>query len=111
MAPAYGDPAVRFAVVVLAHDEEAGIAATVTNLPATDYPRDRVSVNVVSDNCSDQTGALAAAAGARALTRTNQELRGKGYAVAYAFEELAAEVDAFVIVDAETLVSQNLLRA
>src|SRR6185503_13479445 len=40
-----------------------------------------------------------------------EKLRGKGYALAHAFERLAPEVDAIVVVDADTVVSPNLLHA
>ncbi len=101
----------RFAVVVPAHDEEGGIATTVSNLLEVDYPSDRFQVVVVADNCSDQTAVRAEQAGARVLVRHDEERRGKGYALAYAFERLMSEVDAVVVVDADTVVSPNLLRA
>ena len=104
-------PPTRFAIVVPAHDEEAGIGATVSNLLSVDYPKDRFSVTVVADNCADETAARAEEAGARVLVRHDADRRGKGYALAHAFEILAREVDAVVVVDADTLVSPNLLRA
>jgi cellulose synthase/poly-beta-1,6-N-acetylglucosamine synthase-like glycosyltransferase len=107
----YGAPEMRFAVVVPAHDEEAGIGGTVSNLLSVDYPKDRFAVTVVADNCTDQTAARAEEAGARVLVRHDEDRRGKGYALAHAFERLAPEVDAIVVVDADTLVSKNLLRA
>jgi cellulose synthase/poly-beta-1,6-N-acetylglucosamine synthase-like glycosyltransferase len=109
--PAYGSTSLRFAVVVPAHNEEEGIAGTVENLLALDYDKARFSVVVVADNCADETAARAEKAGARVLIRHDQEKRGKGYALAHAFEKLAAEVDAIVVVDADTLVSKNLLQA
>ena len=45
----YGAPDMRFAVVVPAHDEEAGIGDTVKNLLSLDYPKDRFSVTVVAE--------------------------------------------------------------
>ena len=90
----YGAPELRFAIVVPAHNEEAGIAATVSNLKAVDYPKDRFSIIVVADNCSDETAARAEAAGAQVIVRHDQERRGKGYALAFAFERLAGGVDA-----------------
>lgn len=104
---------VRFDVVVPAHDEEAGVAETVRSLLALDYPRDLFRVIVVADNCSDRTRERAEAAGARALVRDDPERRGKGWALAYAFERLLAEgfADAFVVVDADSVVSSNLLAA
>ena len=71
----------RFRFLVPAHNEEAGIAATVNSLFAVDWPRDRFDVVVVADNCNDGTAAAARAAGATVLERQNKELRGKGYAL------------------------------
>jgi cellulose synthase/poly-beta-1,6-N-acetylglucosamine synthase-like glycosyltransferase len=109
--PAYGAPRVRFAIVVPAHNERDGIAATVENLVAIDYPRELFSVVVVADNCSDDTAARAESAGARVFVRRDEKLRGKGYALAHAFERLVSDNDAIVVVDADTIVSPNLLRA
>lgn len=101
----------RFRLVVPAHNESAGIAPTVKSLLALDYPRDRFDVLVVADNCNDDTAAQARAAGATVLERNDSERRGKGYALLYAFERLPDDVDAVVVIDADTLVSPNLLRA
>ena len=97
--------------MVPAHNEQDGIAGTVKNLLALDYDKDRFSVVVVADNCADETAARAEQAGARVFIRHDQERRGKGYALAHAFEKLHPEVDAIVVVDADTFVSPNLLRA
>jgi GT2 family glycosyltransferase len=111
-APVSG-PRTRFEVVVPSHNEEVGIAATVANLLAVDYPAELRRVVVVADNCSDATAARAAAAGATVLERHDTEKRGKGYALAYAFERALSEgrTDAVVVVDADTTVTPNLLRA
>jgi cellulose synthase/poly-beta-1,6-N-acetylglucosamine synthase-like glycosyltransferase len=103
-------PRRRFRFIVPAHDEAEGIGATVTSLLAVDYPKELFDVLVVADNCSDDTAARAEAAGARVLVRNNREERGKGYALALAFEQTPAEVDAVVVIDADTLVSANILR-
>ena len=112
-SPPYAAPKTRFDVVIPAHDEEEGIAATVKSLLGADYPEAMRRVIVVADNCSDATAARAEAAGARVLVRTSAELRGKGYALAHAFERSLADgfADAVVVVDADTTVSPNLLRA
>lgn len=106
------EPRTRFDVVVPAHDEEGGVAATVASLLATDYPSDMRRVIVVADNCSDATAARATEAGALVLERRDPLLRGKGYALAFAFERvLAGDADAAVVVDADSRVTPNLLRA
>ncbi|HEY1956351.1 MAG TPA: glycosyltransferase family 2 protein [Polyangiaceae bacterium] len=103
----------RLDVIVPAHDEEANVAATVESLLSADYPTGSFRVVVVADNCSDATAARAAAAGADVIERVDAERRGKGFALARAFEETLArgEADAVVVVDADTRVSKNLLRA
>ncbi|HWE25798.1 MAG TPA: glycosyltransferase family 2 protein [Myxococcales bacterium] len=103
----------RFDVVIPAHDEERGIARTVRSILETDYAADLRRVLVVADNCSDSTAAHAAAAGARVLVRDDPERRGKGRALAFAFERSLADgfADAIVVVDADSAVSPNLLSA
>jgi cellulose synthase/poly-beta-1,6-N-acetylglucosamine synthase-like glycosyltransferase len=70
-------------------------------------------VIVIADNCNDDTRGHAETAGARVLVRDDPGRRGKGWALAFAFECLVPEAlaDAFVVVDADTLVSRNLLAA
>lgn len=103
----------RFVVVVPAHDEERGIAATVASLRAMDWPAEQVRIVVVADNCADATAARAAAAGAEVLVRVDASRRGKGHALAFAFERVLSDAwaDAVVVVDADTSVSRELLRA
>jgi cellulose synthase/poly-beta-1,6-N-acetylglucosamine synthase-like glycosyltransferase len=113
-APAAGAlaPSLRFALIVPAHDEATGIAATVRSLLMLDWPRPLRQVLVVADNCTDDTAALARAAGALVLERHDEARRGKGYALARAFAwALEQGFDAVVVVDADTVVSGNLLRA
>jgi 1,2-diacylglycerol 3-beta-glucosyltransferase len=109
--PTAGTLTRRFRFVVPAHNESAGIADTVASLLTVDYPRDLFEVVVVADNCSDDTAAKARLAGATVIERHDSEKRGKGYALDLAFSLTPPEVDAVVVVDADTLVSPNLLRA
>lgn len=108
-----GGAGTTFDIIVPAHNEEAGIERTVTSLCALDYPRESFRVIVVADNCDDATAELARRAGARVSERRDTERRGKGYALAHAFDLSRAEgfADAVVVVDADTDVSPNLLTA
>lgn len=104
----------RFAFVVPAHNESAGIANTVKSLLAVEYPRDRFDVFVIADNCSDDTAAQARAAGAQVLERQDAKNRGKGYALTYMFDHLQTltpRPDVAVVIDADTVISKNLLGA
>lgn len=110
--PPAGPPAdVCFDVIVPAHDEAAGIARTVSSLRSLAWPDDRFRIVVVADNCSDDTAAIAASAGAHVLERRDLDRRGKGYALEFAFEQSARDAfaHAVVVVDADSQVSPNLL--
>jgi 1,2-diacylglycerol 3-beta-glucosyltransferase len=106
-------PRLRFDIVVPAHDEEAGIAATIESLRAVDYPEELRRILVVADNCADATAKRAADAGATVLVRDEPARRGKGYGLAHAFAWIAGDgwADAVVVIDADSTVSPNLLRA
>jgi cellulose synthase/poly-beta-1,6-N-acetylglucosamine synthase-like glycosyltransferase len=104
-------PHTKFDLVVPAHDEQAQIAVTVANLLTIDYPSRLFRVFVIADNCRDHTAERAAAAGARVIVRNDPEHRGKGYALAHGFDRSLADgfADAVIVVDADTVVTRNLL--
>lgn len=97
----------HIAFIVPAHDEAAGIAATVRSLRDEAARDGNAEVVVIADNCSDATAEIARNGGARVLERQSLEQRGKGYALAFAFERVSAE--AYVIVDADSAVSPGFL--
>ncbi len=113
-APAPVAPSRRFAILVPAHDEELLLPRLLESLAALAYPCDRYEVCVVADNCTDRTAALARVASGRVYERHDDQLRGKGYALRWLLEQLRADgcaYDAYVVIDADTVVSPNLLDA
>lgn len=102
-----------FDVIVPAHNEAGGIAATVANLQKLDWPRERYRVVVVADNCTDATAQIAHDAGAVVLARQDAENRGKGYALAYAFNwsRTDGRAVAVAVVDADSRASRNFLQS
>lgn len=110
---AAGRSTLRFDVIIPAHNEEIDIADTVRSVLAMDYPPRLFRVLVVADNCTDRTAEVAADAGAQVLVRHAPALRGKGYALGYALERTLADgfADAAVVIDADSVVSANLLAA
>ncbi|HUN92066.1 MAG TPA: glycosyltransferase family 2 protein [Burkholderiaceae bacterium] len=111
--PPRSSRSLRFDIVVPAHNEAAGIQRTVESLRRVDWPTDRFRVRVVADNCTDATAELARAAGADVLERNNPLKRGKGYALDFAFRAGATDswAQAVVVIDADAVVSANLLEA
>ncbi len=108
-----GDRSVRFCVVVPAHNEEVGIAATVESLKALDYPVDRFEILVIADNCTDATADRARVAGAKVHERFDEQRKSKGYALSDVFPIVLQDktIDAVVVIDADTFVTPNLLSA
>ncbi len=109
------DP-MRITFVIPAHNEEAGIGATIASCREVDYPKDQFRVVVIADNCADQTAEAARLAGAEVLERTDPDHRGKGYALKHFFladppDDPGAGYDAVVIVDADSQVDRTILTA
>ncbi len=108
-SPSRETPPLRLAVVVPAHNEEVLIQRCVQSLLACEKA-DPSGIVVVADNCTDATAERARAAGARVLIRQDLQQRGKGCALAFAFEQLLTEPwDAYAVVDADTVVETNFL--
>lgn len=100
----------RFRVIIPAHNEALVLGPVLRRLDQMEYPHDHFDVIVVADNCTDQTAELARNCGVRVLERFSETDRGKGHALAYAFDELRNEqIDAYVILDADTLVEPDVL--
>ena len=96
------------AVLIPAHNEAAGIAATLHCLRAQLRASDRVLV--VADNCSDDTAALARQAGAEVIERSHAVDRGKGFALDFGVRHLGAQPPTMVvIVDADCLLDDGAL--
>jgi cellulose synthase/poly-beta-1,6-N-acetylglucosamine synthase-like glycosyltransferase len=100
----------RVAVLIPAHDEAAQIEATVRAL-ARQLPAGGRLV-VIADNCSDDTAALAAGAGATVVERRNPDQIGKGFAISFGLRSLDLDPpDVVILVDADCRVSDGGLAA
>jgi hypothetical protein len=98
----------RVAVLVPAHDEARGIGATLGSIRRQLRQGDRLLV--VADNCSDDTAALARAAGAEVTERNDPARRGKGYALDHGLRELEARPPhVVVVVDADCDVGEGCI--
>jgi cellulose synthase/poly-beta-1,6-N-acetylglucosamine synthase-like glycosyltransferase len=102
-----------FDIIVPAHDEAAGIGKTISSLKRLSWPSAQYRIVVVADNCTDATASISLEAGATVLERQDLNQRGKGYALAHAFtwSRSAGPADAVAVVDADSVVSANLLES
>jgi cellulose synthase/poly-beta-1,6-N-acetylglucosamine synthase-like glycosyltransferase len=105
-------PRHRFALLIPAHNEERQLPRLLRSIAAVDYPWHLYDVHVIADNCTDRTAAVAAGAGALVHERRDERQRGKGYALRWLLADIRGsgrQYDAYVIIDADSVVSTNLL--
>jgi cellulose synthase/poly-beta-1,6-N-acetylglucosamine synthase-like glycosyltransferase len=96
------------AVLVPAHNEALGIAATLASVRRQMRADDKLLV--VADNCSDATAEVARAQGAEVAERTDPEHRGKGHALHFGIERLRLHApDIVVILDADCILGPGAL--
>ncbi|HDS1733079.1 glycosyltransferase [Pseudomonas sp. BP8] len=108
--PVAKGPRPRVAVLLPAHDEASVIGRTLESIRPQLVDGDQMLV--VADNCTDQTAALARAAGAQVVERAHAQLRGKGYALDFGVRHLAdAPPQVVIIIDADCQVSAGSIDA
>jgi cellulose synthase/poly-beta-1,6-N-acetylglucosamine synthase-like glycosyltransferase len=97
-------PRPRIAVLIPAHNEAARLAVTLASVSTQLRATDRVLV--VADNCSDETAAVAASAGAEVIQRTDETHRGKGYALDFGIRHLESDPpEVVIVIDADCQIS------
>lgn len=90
----------RIAILIPAHNEAQGIAATLERLK-TVLPAG-AGILVVADNCSDDTAERARVQGVTVAERNDGARRGKGYALDFGRAALATSPpDAVIVLDAD----------
>jgi hypothetical protein len=100
----------HFTILVPAHDEELVIARTLRSFERLDYPRDRFTVHVVADNCTDRTAEIVTASPWQVHVRDAPDQPGKSRALNWLLGRLDAEqLDLVVVVDADTVVDPDML--
>src|SRR5258708_31535421 len=98
----------RVAVLVPAHDESTGLLPTLADIKAQMHAADRLLV--VADNCTDDTAAVAAAAGADVIDRNDPDNKGKGYSLALGVRHLGLDPpDVVSIVDADCRLADDTI--
>lgn len=105
----------NFAILIPAHNEEVILRTLLDSLSQLDYPEDRYTVCVIADNCTDRTAELARATSrVKVYERFDAEKRGKGYALNWMWQTLEEQqliFDAYVILDADSVVVPTFLRS
>lgn len=99
-------------VFIPAHNEKLTIERTIESVSKAAELSGPVEINVIADNCSDNTAELArqtpANTSTNVLERHNKHLRGKGAALQWAMQQLQDKnYDYTIIIDADSLVNES----
>lgn len=106
-APAAATSRPRVGILIPAHNEEQTLGGILDDLKGQ-CPAD--SVLVVADNCTDGTAALARNYGVRVSERTDQQQRGKGYALAHGVRLWAdGPPDVLIFLDADCRIGPDFI--
>lgn len=102
-------------LIVPAHNEAAVIAQKIANIVALDYPREKLTVVIACDGCTDDTPAIARAAAARYCASLDirvhvNEVNAGKVAVLNA-EIAAAQGDIVALSDSSAMLEPDALRA
>lgn len=102
----------KFAVVISARNEREVIAQLIESIKNQNYPKNKLDVFVIADNCTDDTAEVARKAGAIVHERFNDKLVGKGYALDWMFKIIEKDYadegyEGYMIFDADNLLDGN----
>ncbi|MFM2312223.1 MAG: hypothetical protein RLZZ04_1499 [Cyanobacteriota bacterium] len=102
-------PRPRTTILIPAHNEAAQITEVIQVLQTQLTEQDQVIV--IADNCHDDTAELARATGVKVLEREHKTDRGKGYALAYAMEQIQDHPpEVLVILDGDCLIEPDTIK-
>ena len=105
----------KFILILPAHNEEAVIGNLISSLKELDYPKDLYDIQVIADNCTDNTEKIARDMGTKVFVRTETDpnKKTKGYALQAFLKTLLSDknmdYDAFCVFDADNIVDKNFL--
>ncbi len=109
----------KFVLIVCAHNEESVITNTLEQMVKCRYPKDKLKIVVICDNCNDQTTDRANQVAAEyidqvfVLERLDTEQKGKPFAVKFAFdwiEKNISDYEAVSIADADNIYHPDFFR-
>ena len=103
-----------FNIVVYAHNNEQTIPVLINALKEQEYNKEKYSINVILDNCTDDTAKVLEICSGTRLWRLNCEdgqSKGKAEAIRWFFDRIFIndKSDAFVFLNADTTVRPDFL--
>lgn len=104
----------KYGILIAARNEKEVIGNLLDSINKQDYPKDKLTVFVVADNCTDNTAEIARKHGANVYERFDNTKKTKGFALEFLFENIEKDygIDSFegyFIFDADNLLNRNYI--
>lgn len=102
----------KFAFLISARNESKVIKNLIESINKQNYPKDKITIFVVADNCTDNTAQICRDNGCVVYERYNKEKIGKGYALNFLTNHISRDYgmesfDAYFVFDADNVLSEN----
>lgn len=102
-----------FAVIIPAHNEELVIGQLIKSILSADYPKEKLNVFVVADNCDDNTAYIAEGLGVNVIKKSS-DISNKSSAVLAAVQYICKcgkKYDYVAVIDADNIVRHDFFRS
>lgn len=104
----------KYAIMIAARNEKYVIGNLIDSINKQDYPKDKITIFVVADNCDDNTAEIARSKGAICYERFDPDHRTKGYALEFLIDRIKENYgiesfDGYFIFDADNLLKRNYI--
>ena len=110
------DQSKRYAVMIAARNERVCLPHLIESIHAQTYPKDKIDIWVIADNCTDDTADIARSMGAHVVERQDPEHVGKGYALNYLLHHIKKYSEAgygayaaYFVIDADNVLCADYI--
>lgn len=106
----------KFILLLPAHNEEKVIGNLIKSLKKQNYPKELYDIQVIADNCTDNTEKIARDLGVNVFVRNEEDpkKKNKGWAMRVFLDTILnnpdCDYDAFCVFDADNIVDKNFLK-
>jgi len=103
----------NFNIVIYSHNSEESVVELLENLKKQDYPREKIKINIILDNCTDNSSNLLEILGGAKIWRITTENKplGRNAAIEWFLDKVLASenTNAFIFLDAQNRINPYLL--
>ncbi|MDR0831673.1 MAG: glycosyltransferase family 2 protein [Bacillales bacterium] len=105
----------HFAILTCSRNEESVIEQFIETITKQNYPKDKITIIVLVDNCIDKTAEIARQLGVNVIERNDTLNVGKSFALDYAYKQIHTQgldnnIDGYVVFDTDNLLDKNFLK-